>query len=172
MQALTLKQRCGASQLQSLQSLQSLQEAGLVLPWKGEAQCSAAERSQAQALVGDIGKAKTHAMELAQNYALGAETLQLLALAGLDERAQYDASYLGQKQAALAAVPASLEELSSAKLQSIRASLQALNASLAVCRHDGAREGATGDVAAEQCELPLAKQMADMRQEYALLGEA
>ena len=66
MQALTLKQRCGASQLQSLQSLQSLQEAGLVLPWKGEAQCSAAERSQAQALVGDIGKAKTHAMELAQ----------------------------------------------------------------------------------------------------------
>ena len=174
-QALTLKQRCGASQLQSLQSLQSLQEAGLVLPWKGEAQCSAAERSQAQALVGDIGKAKTHAMELAQNYALGAETLQLLALAGLDERAQYDASYLGQKQAALAAVPASLEELSSAKLQSIRASLQALNASLAVCRHDGARDGATGatgDAAAEQCELPLAKQMADMRQEYALLGEA
>ena len=80
MQALTLKQRCGASQLQSLQSLQSLQEAGLVLPWKGEAQCSAAERSQAQALVGDIGKAKTHAMELAQDYALGAETLLTLTL--------------------------------------------------------------------------------------------
>jgi hypothetical protein len=75
-QALTLKQRCGASQLQSLQSLQSLQEAGVALPWKGAAQCSAVERSQAQAIVGDIGKAKTHAMELAQNYALGAETLQ------------------------------------------------------------------------------------------------
>ena len=102
-------------------------------------------------------------------------------------------------------MPATLEELSTAKLQSIKASLQALNASLAVCRH--------GDEAAEQCalpltltpdphpnpnpdpdpdpnpnpnpnpnlnsnptltrcELPLAQQMADMREEYALLGEA
>ena len=57
LQAITLQQRCEASQLQSLSSLEKLQEAGVTISWRANV-CSASELERAQAIVGDTAGIK------------------------------------------------------------------------------------------------------------------
>lgn len=179
-----LGQKCSASQLQTLRSLQTLQEAGVILAWDDRA-CSAAEHDEARAIVGDIGEAKAKALDVATQYAHGAETMQMLALLGLDERAQYDLNYLDTKRQQLSGLPTSLQSVSSERLASMEEAFAALEASFGACTGSGRRraaaaveeeegreEGREGRGLQQSCELPLGAQVEQMRAQYELLQEA
>ena len=167
------QKRCSMRRFQALESVQKLQAAGLVLVWRnGSASCPPQDLARAQALVGDIGLARTHAMDVATRYTQNALLLQHLSLSGLDHVQAYDASYLSGKRDALRSLPGRLDEATDARTASVRSALVRLNSSMALCgaglRGTGPSEAAVwaGGADATPCDLPLQSQIEQMHSQY------
>ena len=155
------QQRCAIRQLQALDGVQRLQAAGIPLAWHepsdGE-MCTTGQRQRAQALVGDISAARSHALDVASRYAQNVQLLQRGSLEGLDNLRAYDSRYVQLKAGVLGALPGRLSAATQTQASQVKGTLRRLNASMRVC--------ASADGPGHSCQLPLEPQIAQMRSQY------
>ena len=166
--ALERDARCSRSRLQALETMQRLQAAGVKLVWRSNGwwggdgganglTCTSADEERARRIVGDIGAARGHAMDLATRYSQNAKLLQSLSLRHIDRSMAYDQEYLGSKKKALMALPSQLSQLSAAQASRLQSTLNQLNSSMRAC---------SSPSSSSICQLPLQSQISQMRSQY------
>ena len=162
--------RCAMRQLQALESVQRLQTAGIPLVWNDDSRsesssCSAVDRGRARALVGDISVARSHALDVAARYTQNVQALQRLSLDSLDRLQGYDAQYVSRKAGHLRALPTHMNDVTRREASRLKTTLTSLNASLQRCAPDSEADYAAPS-RSSRCELPLQRQIQQMRSQY------